>query len=64
MAKKRNNKHIHTSFTQRLSDDNVMPDGMLDSISKTEMAILPIALNAPEGKIAHEKDGNKEDENR
>ncbi|SCY73911.1 hypothetical protein [Alkaliphilus peptidifermentans] len=48
MAKRRNNRKRHVSFTERLGTENVMPDGMLESVTPTTMAILSMAKDAPE----------------
>jgi len=64
MTKEPNNKKKPPSFTEKLSNDNVMPDGMLDSVSKTQMVILPIILNSPEGKIHEVHEEGMKDENR
>ncbi|WP_192929631.1 hypothetical protein [Alkaliphilus serpentinus] len=58
MAKRRNErKH---SFTERLSDKNIMSDGMLEPINQMDMAILPVAMKAP----TDEKKRGKKDQNR
>jgi len=44
------------SFTQRLGEANVMPDGMLSSIDGTDLAILAIEQGVHEPQVEQEND--------
>lgn len=61
MSKKNQQKKQPTIEHDSHTDINIMPDGMLDPISRTDMAILAVAINAP--KLSDEKT-EEEDKNR
>ncbi|MDR5659811.1 hypothetical protein RH915_09905 [Serpentinicella sp. ANB-PHB4] len=47
MGKKQHKNTDSDSFTQSVSENNIMPDGMLNPVSATDLAIFNIAQNAP-----------------
>ncbi|QUH18978.1 hypothetical protein [Alkaliphilus sp. B6464] len=48
--------NVKKSFSQRLGEANVMPDGMLSAIDDTDLAILAIEKGAQEAEETYEKD--------
>lgn len=48
--------NVKKSFSQRLGEANVMPNGMLSAVDDTDLAILAIEKGAQEAQETYEKD--------
>lgn len=48
MAKNKQNDYNKKSFTQSISENNILSDGMLNPISATDLTIMNIAEKSPQ----------------